>query len=69
MAPQEKRRKNNKRPASNNITPSESSLAEMLGDQMATKLKQLTENNIKNMVKEARNDPKVINAEKKLAEK
>lgn len=67
MATQQKRRKNNKRPATNNNTPSQSPLAEILGDKMAAKLKSMTENNIKDMVKNARSNPKVIEAEKKLA--
>lgn len=69
MTTQPKRRKNNKRPNTNNNTPSQSPLAEMLGDAMVAKLKSTTEKNIKNMVKNARSNPEVIAAEKKLGTK
>jgi hypothetical protein len=67
MAAQQKHRKPNNRPKTNNDAPSSSSLGEMLGDKMAAKLKKMTESNIKDMVKNARSNPKVIEAEKNLS--
>ena len=73
MAEQKKRKKSNFRPKSKGQskiqnTSSSSSLAEILGNDLSTKLRDMAENNIKNMVKSARTNPKVLEAEKKLAD-